>query len=119
MGRANLDDELSDDPLGYAGMLGRKAYRAWREGPRPIMHSAFWKGAQKVLALIALAGLIGLALRRRWEAIPIALLLIGVSANAALLIASPRRVIVLLPIVGALAGLVVAWLSERLKPVRA
>ncbi len=116
MGRANLDDEVSGDPLGFAGMLGRKAYRAWREGPRPIMHSAFWKGAQKVLALLALAGLIVLAVRRRWESIPVALLLLGMSANAALLIASPRRMIVLLPVVGALAGAAVAWAVERLRP---
>ena len=115
MGRANLDDNL-DDPLSFAGMLGRKAYRAWREGPRPIMHSAVWKGAQKALALLALAGLALLAWRRRWESIPIALLLAGVSLNAALLIASPRRVIVLLPIVAVLAATAVAALAERLRP---
>ena len=116
MGRANLDDDLSGDPLGFTAMLGRKAYRAWREGPRPIMHSAFWKGAQKVFALLALAGLAVLALRRRWESIPVAILLLGVSANAALLIASPRRVLVLLPVAGALAGTAVAWAVERLRP---
>ena len=116
MGRHNLDSDLSDDPLGYAGMLGRKAYRAWREGPRPIMHSVGWKAAQKALALLALAGLAVLALRRRWESIPIALLLLGVSANAALLIASPRRVIVLLPIVAALAATALAWLLRQVRP---
>jgi 4-amino-4-deoxy-L-arabinose transferase-like glycosyltransferase len=115
MGRANLDDDVSDDPLGFAGMLGRKAYRAWREGPRPIMHSTLWKAAQKILALLALAGLLVLALRRRWESIPVALLLLGVSANAALLIASPRRTIVLLPIVGGLAGTAVAAALARMR----
>jgi len=119
IGRANLDDDVSGDPLGFAGMLGRKVYRAWREGPRPIMHSPGWKAAQKVLALLALAGLAILALRRRWESIPVALLLLGVSANAALLIASPRRTIVLVPIIGALAGATLAWAVERLKPERA
>ena len=116
MGRANLDDDLSDEPFGFAGMLGRKAYRAWREGPRPIMHSAFWKGAQKVLALFALAGLLVLAVRRRWESIPVALVLLGVTFNAAFLIASPRRMIVLLPLVGALGGTALAWALARLRP---
>ena len=115
MGRANLDRDLSDDPLGFAGMLGRKAYRAWREGPRPIMHSIGWKAAQKALALLALAGLAVLALRRRWESIPIALLLLGVTADAALLIASPRRVIVLLPIVAALAATALTWMARQIR----
>ncbi len=112
MGRDNLDDDLSE-PAGFAAMLGRKAYRAWREGPRPIMHSTAWKAAQKVLALLALAGLLLLAYRRRWESIPIALLVAGASANAALLIASPRRMLVLLPVVAALAGVTFAWLLRE------
>jgi hypothetical protein len=113
MGRDNLDANLSDDPVGFAGMLGRKAYRAWREGPRSFMHSPGWKAAQKVLVVLGLLGLGVLAARRRWEAIPVAVLLIGVTATSALLIASPRRVIVILPLVAALAGTGVSWLVQR------
>lgn len=104
LGRDNLDRYVSDDPLGFAAMLARKSWRAWREGTRPVMHSAGWKAAQKVLVALALLGLVVLAARRRWEAIPAALLVIAMTATAALLIASPRRVIVILPLVGALAG---------------
>jgi Dolichyl-phosphate-mannose-protein mannosyltransferase len=113
MGRDNLDANLSDDPLAFAGMLGRKTWRAWREGPRAIMHSDGWKAAQKMLAALALLGLLALAVARRWEAIPVALLLLVVTATSALLIASPRRVIVILPVIAALAGTALAWLVRR------
>lgn len=116
IGRRQLDRDLSDDPVGFAAMLGRKAYRAWREGPRPIMHSAGWKAAQKALVLLALAGLALLAWRRRWEALPVGVLVLGVTASAALLIASPRRALVLVPIVAVLAGAAVSWLVGRLRP---
>ncbi len=113
MGRHNLNVDLSDHTIDFAAMLARKSYRAWREGPRSIMHSTFWKAAQKVLVVLALLGLGVLATRRRWEAIPIALLVLGVTATSALLIASPRRAIVLLPAVAALAGAGVVWLAEK------
>ncbi len=113
LGRHQLSADLSDHPLDFGAMLARKAYRAWREGPRPIMHATFWKGFQKLLAALALGGLCVLALRRRWEALPILLLVLGVTATSALLIASPRRVIVILPVVAALAGTGVAWVVER------
>lgn len=112
MGRENLDNDLAD-PLGFSAMLARKVDRAWREGPRKIMKSDGWVAVQRTLLLLGLLGLCVLALRRRWEAVPIALLLIGVMATSALLIASPRRVIVILPVVAALAGTGVSWMVER------
>jgi hypothetical protein len=114
MGRDNLDNDLSDLP-GFGAMLARKTYRAWREGPRPIMHSTAWKAAQKVLVGLALLGLCVLALTRRWEAIPLALLALLVTAASALLIASPRRVIVILPAVAALAASAVTWAAGRVR----
>jgi hypothetical protein len=115
MGRDQLRDDVSDHPADFAAMLGRKAYRAWREGPRKIMHASGWKAFQKVLALLGLLGLAVLALRRRWEALPVALLIAGVTLTSALLIASPRRVLVILPAVAALAGTGVGWLVERVR----
>jgi hypothetical protein len=114
MGRDNIDHNLSEDPLGFAGMLVDKAYRAWREGPRKIMHSDGWKAAQKALAVLALLGLGVLALRRRWEALPIALLIAAATATSALLIASPRRVLVILPAIAAAAATCVVWLGQRI-----
>jgi hypothetical protein len=113
MGRQNLSSDISDHPVDFAAMLAHKSYRAWREGPRKIMHSPAWKAFQKLLVALALVGLCVIALRRRWEALPIALLVLGVTATSALLIASPRRVIVILPLVAALAGVAVSWVVER------
>jgi hypothetical protein len=114
MGRDNLDDDLSDLP-GFGAMVGRKTYRAFREGPRSIMHSSAWKAAQKILVGLALLGLCVLALTRRWEAVPLALLALLVTATSALLIASPRRVIVILPVVAALAGTTASSFAARVR----
>ncbi len=118
MGRDNIDRYASKHPNDFGAMLARKAYRAWREGPRSIMHSSFWKGFQKALALFGLLGLGVLAFRRRWEALPLALLVLTTTATSALLIASPRRVLVILPAVAALAGAGLVWLAERARALR-
>lgn len=118
MGRDTLDRDASDRSSDFGAMLARKAYRAWREGPRKVMKSSGWKAAQKVLVALSLLGLILLAVRRRWEAVPIALLLLGVTATSALLIASPRRVLVILPAIGALAGAGIAWLVGEARSLR-
>jgi hypothetical protein len=115
IGRDQLRDDISDHPAGFAAMMGRKAYRLWREGPRKIMHSSGWTAVQKVLALLGLLGLAVLALRRRWEVLPAALLIAGVTLTGAVLIASPRRMVVILPAVAALAGTGVGWLVGRLR----
>jgi CHASE2 domain-containing sensor protein len=69
-----------------------------------------------VLAL-GLLGLALLTLRRRWEAIPIALLLAGISLIGGLLLAGVRRNLPVMPLVLALAGVTVvtagAWLRAR------
>jgi 4-amino-4-deoxy-L-arabinose transferase-like glycosyltransferase len=118
MGRENIHHYASDRPNDFGAMLARKAYRAWREGPRSVMHSTLWKGFQKVLALFGLLGLGVLAFRRRWEALPLALLVLTTTATSALLIASPRRVLVILPAVAALAGAGIVWLGERARALR-
>jgi hypothetical protein len=118
MGRDNLDRDVSDHASDFGAMLARKAYRAWREGPRKVMKSKGWKAAQKTLAALCLLGLAVLALRRRWEAVPIGLLLLGVTLTSALLIASPRRVVVILPAISALAGVGVSWLVGWARSLR-
>jgi hypothetical protein len=56
------------------------------------------------LVALALAGLAVLALRRRFEALACAVVLAYMTAVAALLISSPRRELVVLPLLAALAG---------------
>ena len=45
-----------------------------------------------------------LAWRRRWEALLIGVVFLAITAISALLVASPRRVLVMLPLLAALAG---------------
>ena len=115
MGRDNVRRYLGDDPLGFAGMMARKAADAWKEGPRATMLETGWRLWHGLVMVAAALGLGLLAYRRRWEAIPIALLALAATVLSAVLIASPRRVIVILPVVAALAGTAVAWAAQRLR----
>ena len=63
-----------------------------------------WRALQLAVVLLALAGLAILAWRRRFEALVAGLVLLYMTAIAALLIASPRRELVVLPLLAALAG---------------
>ena len=71
------------------------------------------------LGLVAF-GLLGLAIlawRRRWEALVLATIFLSITALSALLVASPRRRLVMLPLVAALAGVGAvfagSWLRDR------
>ena len=55
-----------------------------------------------------------LAVQRRWEALLLATILLGITAVCALLVASPRRVLVTMPVVAALAGVGATWIGTRL-----
>jgi hypothetical protein len=57
-----------------------------------------------------LLGLVVLARQRRREVLLIGVVLLSVTATGALLVASPRRVLVTIPLVAALAGAGAAWL---------
>jgi hypothetical protein len=118
MGRDNLRRDISDHLGEFAGMLVDKTYDAWRVGPRGIMERPPWSVVHAVIVILGLIGLGLLAWRRRWEAVPFIALVLVVSAWSALLIASPRRVIVILPVLAALAGMTVVWAVERLREQR-
>jgi hypothetical protein len=68
-----------------------------------------WRALQLALAILSLAGLAILALRRRaLEALASGLTLVYMTAIGAVLIASPRRELVVLPLLAALAGAALA-----------
>jgi O-antigen ligase len=71
-----------------------------------ILHAA--------LCLAGLGGLALLAARRRREALAIGLLVLGITVVGAVLLASTRRNLILMPIVISLAGLAVSWLVVHL-----
>ncbi|HEY7255538.1 MAG TPA: glycosyltransferase family 39 protein [Solirubrobacterales bacterium] len=104
MGRERLWEDVSERPLGYAGFLGAKFWRVWGHGARAVMRKPGWEAFQWALLGLGLVGLAVLLARRRWEAVPILTVLVAITAISLLLVATPRRALVMLPLVAALAG---------------
>ena len=119
MGREQLWNDIGEEPLEYAGFVATKAGRIWSHGPRDVMRQPIWELLHWALVAFGLIGLAVLALRRRWEALLLATIFVAITAISVLLVASPRRVLVMMPLVAALAGSGIIWLwtqsSERLK----
>ena len=109
MGREQLWDNISGEPVEYAGFVATKVWRIWSHGPRDVMERPGWKVFHWALVAFALLGLIVLALQRRWEALLLATIFVSITAISALLVASPRRILVVLPLIAALAGIGVSW----------
>jgi hypothetical protein len=110
MGREQLWDDVSEEPLEYAGFVATKVWRIWSHGPRDVMREPVWEALHWALIGFGLLGLFVLAWRRRWEALVLATVFLSITAISALLVASPRRVLVMIPLVAALAGVGAVWL---------
>jgi 4-amino-4-deoxy-L-arabinose transferase-like glycosyltransferase len=110
MGREQLWDDIGEEPLEYAGFVATKVGRIWSHGPRAVMREPAWELLHWALVIFGLIGLAVLALRRRWEALLLATIFVAITAISALLVASPRRVLVMMPLVAALAGSGIIWL---------
>jgi hypothetical protein len=118
MGRERLWEDVSDHPLEYAGFLAAKVGRIWSHGPRAVMRQPLWEALHWALIALGLLGLVVLAARRRWEALLLGAVFLAITAVSALLVASPRRVLVTMPLVAALAGFAVVWLAAELRERR-
>ena len=119
MGKEQLWDDIADQPVEFAGFLATKVGRIWSHGPRDVMREPLWAALHWLLVGLGLVGLCALAWRRRWEALVLATVFLGITALSALLVASPRRVLVMLPLVAALAGVGAVWLwGQSLKVAR-
>ncbi|MFN8161285.1 MAG: glycosyltransferase family 39 protein [Solirubrobacterales bacterium] len=119
MGRSAYLDQLRDDPFGLAGYLAGKTWRVWTVSTRQVMNGPLWRLFHLLLVAAALAGLaIGLA-RRSFAALTMGAVAVLVTAIQAVYVASPRRTLVLLPLICALAGLCAVWLAGRLRERRA
>ena len=105
-GKDNLDKYLGEDPGDYAAMTARKVWRMWSGGVGEAMSSTAGRAIQVLLVLLGVAGLILLALWRRWwELVVLAAPIALVTAVGAASLAAPRRNEVLMTLVFPLAGL--------------
>lgn len=112
LGREQLEDDIAEHPVEYAGVLAQKFWNMWGQGaaakPGQGGPGAFGDWLHRLVALAGLIGLVVLALRRRWEAWVLGSVLVLATAIGVLLLAPPRRNVDLLPLVSALAGYAVA-----------
>jgi hypothetical protein len=114
LGKEQLWDDVSGEPIEYAGFVATKVGRIWSHGPRGVMREPVWEALHWALVALGLLGLAVLAWRRRWEALLLGAIFLAITALSALLVASPRRVLVLVPLLAALTSVAVAWLASRL-----
>jgi 4-amino-4-deoxy-L-arabinose transferase-like glycosyltransferase len=118
IGRENLVKYATEQPFDYAWMVIRKIQNMWDRGSSPTMSPKFWFAYHRVLVFWALAALIGLAWRRRWETLPIGLTVLGITIVGGLLLAVPRRALPLMPFVLALTAVTVVWLAAAVPAAR-
>lgn len=109
MGRERLWNDVSEHPLEYVGFVAAKVGRIWGHGSRDVMREPVWEVLHWLLVVLGLLGLGVLAWQRRWEALLLGVVLVAVTATGALLVASPRRALVTVPVVAALAGVATTW----------
>jgi hypothetical protein len=115
MGKEQLWEDIADEPVEYAGFLAAKVARIWSHGPRDVMRESGWELLHWALVALGLLGLTILAWQRRWEALLLGTILLAITAISALLVASPRRVLVLVPLLAALAAPALRWLIATLE----
>jgi 4-amino-4-deoxy-L-arabinose transferase-like glycosyltransferase len=114
IGRENMWKYLSEDPLGYLGMIFEKGFRMWSTGVGGAMSSPVGQLVQVLLVLIGLTGAILLGRARQWEVLPMTVPIAVVTAIAVVTLAPPRRNEILMTLVLTLAAIAVATLIERL-----
>jgi 4-amino-4-deoxy-L-arabinose transferase-like glycosyltransferase len=103
IGRENLGRYVREDPLGVAGMMANKMRWMWR-GSSGAMLSAPAIALQLAILAFALAGLVILAIRRRFEALLLGVLIVGLTIFSGVVLAAPRRNLALMPLVMTLAS---------------
>ncbi|MFN8162253.1 MAG: glycosyltransferase family 39 protein [Solirubrobacterales bacterium] len=118
LGREQLWDDITEEPIEYAGFLAAKIGRIWSHGPRDVMREPLWEALHWGLVAFGLIGLVVLARGRRWEALLLGAIFLAITALSALLVASPRRALVMLPLVAALAGVGASWTWSALREAR-
>jgi 4-amino-4-deoxy-L-arabinose transferase-like glycosyltransferase len=115
IGRENARRYLTEQPLDFAGMVAGKMWHMWH-GSGAAGRTTYGTIFQFTVLALGLAGLVLLAVRRRWEFFLLAALLVGVTVVGGLLLAGTRRNVTLMPLVMALASVTVFVLAQRVWP---
>jgi hypothetical protein len=124
MGREQLKNDIEHHPVEYAGVLAQKFWNMWGQGsaakPEQAGPGVFGDWLHRVVALLGLAGLVLLGIRRRWESWAVGSVIVLATAIAVVTLAPPRRNVDLMPLVSALAAyaVVVAAGSPGFQRVR-
>jgi hypothetical protein len=113
LGKEQLGDDITEEPVEYAGFVATKVWRIWSHGPRNVMREPIWEVVHWLLVAFALLGLAILAWRRRWEALLIGTILLAITLVSALLVASPRRALVLVPLFASLSAVAIGEIQRR------
>jgi hypothetical protein len=111
MGKYQLHHDITEHTGEYIDFVATKIGRIWSHGPRAVMREPLWEALHWALLGLGLLGLAVLAYRRRWEAVLIGAVFLAITLVSALLVASPRRVLVLIPLLAACAGMATVWLA--------
>ncbi len=115
LGKEQLRDDIEHQTGEYIGFVATKIGRIWSHGPRAIMRTPVWEALHWLLLGLGFLGLALLAYRRRWEALLIGAVFLAVTLISALLVASPRRVLVLIPLLAACAGTAAVWIPAAVR----
>jgi len=106
---------LIHEPLRLGGFLTGKVWLAWTGAARGVMRAPLWRAMQLLMLLAAAVGLVIGLIRRSFETVLIATVFAAFTLVQMAFIASPRRTLVLVPELGALAGLGLTWSVARVR----
>lgn len=112
MGWDSYASQLKSGPVALAGYLLSKAGRIWWRGRWQLIDSLPGQILHRGVIFAVLTGLITLAIRRRPEFWIVGAPLLSATVIGAVLVASPRRVLALWPVVGAVAGVGLAGMVQ-------
>jgi hypothetical protein len=115
MGREQLWHDITQEPWRYAGFLANKLGLLWLHGPRSVMHEPAWALLHFLLIGFGAIGLAVLIAAKRPEAVLIAAILLAITLIGLLLVASPRRILVAVPLIAPLAGTGAVWCSKQVR----
>jgi hypothetical protein len=103
IGRENLSRYVREQPFAVARMMADKMRWMWR-GSSGAMLSPAAVALQVLIVAFAVVGLVILAVRRRFEALLLGGLILGLTVFSGIVLAAPRRNLALMPLVMALAS---------------